>query len=60
MSRTIRGEKSGGYDFWSRRPHSGGGYGPGVKSLCHRVERQQGRDAVRQGLREAGYEQSSN
>lgn len=47
MSRTIRGSKASGYDFWSRRPNSGNGFGAIVKRICHRVERLQGRDEVR-------------
>ena len=45
MSRTIKGSKGPGYDYWSRRPYSGRGFGPGVKQLCHRAERQAGRRA---------------
>ncbi len=46
MSRSIRGEKGPGYDYWSRRPFSSGyGYGPSVKRLCHRAERRQS-DAI--------------
>jgi hypothetical protein len=39
MSRTIRGSKGAGYDFWSRRPHSGNGHGRVVKDMTHRTER---------------------
>lgn len=56
MSRTKKGAKSPGYDFWSRRPHSGDGYGPVVKQLTHRVERQRARDEVRQQLKEKDCE----
>lgn len=52
MSRTIRGEKSGGTDFWSRRPASGRGTGPVPKGICHRTERQQARGDVRKGIEE--------
>ena len=42
MSRTKRGEKGPGYDYWSRRPYSSNyGYGPDIKKLCHRKERVQ-------------------
>lgn len=42
MSRTRRGEKGPGYDYWSRRPYSTSyGYGPDIKKLCHRAERVQ-------------------
>ena len=41
MSRTRRGSKGPGYDFWSRRPHSGAGYGREVKKRTHRTERRE-------------------
>lgn len=50
MSRTKRGSKGPGYDYWSRRPHSGNGHGPEVKRLCHSVERQQAKGQVTDGL----------
>ena len=53
MSRTIKGSKGSGYDYWSRRPASGRGYGPEVKRLCHGIERAQAKEAVRCGLGEA-------
>lgn len=52
MSRTKKGAKPPGYDFWSRRPHSGNGFGPVVKNFTHRVERQQAKDQIRQQLKE--------
>jgi hypothetical protein len=39
MSRTKRGGKAPGYEFWSRRPHSGRGYGRVYKDLTHSTER---------------------
>lgn len=52
MSRTIRGSKPSGYDFWSSRPMSGMGHDVSLKRLCHRIERQQGRAEVRQQVAE--------
>lgn len=52
MSRTIRGSKGAGYDYWSRRPMSGMGHDVSLKRLCHRIERQQGRNEVRQQMEE--------
>lgn len=52
MSRTIRGAKTSGYDFWSRRPNSGNGFGPIAKQICHRVERLQGRAEARRQIEE--------
>ena len=42
MSRTIRGNKSFGFDFGSARPgnlHYCGGFGPELKKKTHRSER---------------------
>jgi len=40
MSRTIKGQKGPGYDYWGRRPYSGScGYGPYIKLRTHRKER---------------------
>lgn len=50
MSRTIKGSKGAGYDYWSRRPMSGHGYGPEVKRICHGVERMQAKQAARDGV----------
>jgi len=50
MSRTVKGSKGCGFDFWSRRPHSSSGHGRIVKTFCHRVERRQSKDLVRYEL----------
>ena len=39
MSRSRKGSKAPGYDFWSRRPNSSNGYGKQVKKITHRIER---------------------
>ncbi len=39
MSRTRKGAKAMGYDFWSRRPCSGSGFGRWVKHRTARMER---------------------
>ncbi|MNQ57595.1 hypothetical protein D3C85_717580 [compost metagenome] len=46
MSRTVKGSKGSGYDYWSRRPFSGRGYGPAVKDFCHRTERMQEKEQI--------------
>ena len=38
MSRTVKGSKPGGYEFWSRRPQCGG-RGAISKKFCHKQER---------------------
>lgn len=50
MSRTYKGSKGGGFDFWSRRPHSGNGHGPEAKKQTKRTERQQDRIEVENEL----------
>ena len=49
MSRTKRGSKGPGYDYWSRRPYSTSyGYGPEIKKLCHRAERRQNKKIIKE------------
>lgn len=45
MSRTKKGKKAPGAEYWSRRPHNKHGSPPGpiTKKLTHRTERQQGK-----------------
>lgn len=59
MSRTIKGAKSAGYEFWSKRPQrGGGGHGPFAKSSTHRAERRQARREIESQL-EPGIEPDS-
>lgn len=47
MSRTQKGSKGPGYDYWGRRPLSGDcGYGPAVKRVTHRIERRQASEVI--------------
>jgi hypothetical protein len=49
MSRTRKGRKGGGYDFWSRRP--GDGYfGPVAKLITKRSERMIDKQLERQAM----------
>jgi len=43
MSRTQKGAKGPGYDYWSRRLGNDGcqGFGPDVKKKTHRMERRE-------------------
>lgn len=50
MARSKRGGKPCGYDFWSSRPFSGQGHGKWPKKFCHRAERQQSKELVRDEL----------
>lgn len=58
MSRTKRGEKGPGYDYWSRRHPGNGidGYGKPIKKLTHKYERQLSKrelKAIEEGLKQA-------
>lgn len=53
MSRTKKGSKAIGFDYWSRRPMSGWSPskdGKSVKFMTHRRERIQGQKDVRERL----------
>ena len=60
MSRTIKGAKGPGYDFWSRRAGNFGanGFGPIAKHITHRKERTQNKRIVRESVREWIWSQS--
>lgn len=51
MSRTKTGGKPSGYEFWSRRPQSGG-KGKVSKIFCHRQERASAKRELKEELRE--------
>ena len=40
MSKTYRGEKGSGYEYWSKRPNKDGGVGKRSKRTTHKTERQ--------------------
>lgn len=48
MSRTKKGRKGLGYEYWSARPGNrhGGPANKFTKRLTHRIERQQGKKAA--------------
>jgi len=49
MSRTRKGRKGDGYDYWGRRALSTScSYGPEVKKITNRIERRRGKQRVRQ------------
>lgn len=52
MSRSKSGSKSPGYDYWSRRPGSGMGYGKKVKKVTHKKERVQNKKLVKKEMKE--------
>ena len=49
MSRTRKGSKPPGYEYWSKRPGNkhGGLLGVRQKKFTHRAERKQGKDQCR-------------
>ena len=51
MSRTKKGKKSGGYEYWSARPGNMGGAVPGKdsKRKTHRAERRQNKKKNQDG-----------
>jgi hypothetical protein len=51
MSRTKRGSKPPGWEFWSRRPQSGG-VGAESKRICHSQERMQKKELLQDELAE--------
>jgi hypothetical protein len=51
MSRTKKGSKGPGYDFWGKRPKSGDcGFGKLIKTISKRIERARAKAAVRKGV----------
>ena len=48
MSRSIKGAKSQGYEYWTKRPCNGIGGIPGkhTKKLTHKIERQNNKTDV--------------
>ena len=51
MSRSRKGSKPPGYEFWSPRPQSGG-KGAESKRICHKQERAASRRVVFKELKE--------
>lgn len=50
MSRSIKGKKGSGYEYWSRRPLKLKFGDPGklAKKLTHRAERREGKEQVKE------------
>lgn len=46
MSRTKKGKKGPGYDYWTRRPYSSSGFGPEVKKMTKKKERAQAKQKL--------------
>lgn len=54
MSRTRKGAKASGFEYWTARPGNrcGGTVGKSTKTATHRAERRQGKDMARKELAE--------
>lgn len=52
MSRSNKGSKAVGYDYWSKRPCSKLGYGADIKDMTHRKERMQKKEIVQKEMKE--------
>lgn len=55
MSRSRKGSKGPGFDYWTTRLGNNGaqGYGPDVKRHTHRLERLRDKKIVRDELKDA-------
>lgn len=60
MSRTIKGGKKGGYDYWSKRPYSGNGHGKQIKKFTHRAERVIKKEETQEAIEEMFEEEIEN
>jgi hypothetical protein len=47
MSRTKKGKKSPGYDYWSKRPMSGSSPSKWAKKVTHKLERLKAKEEVK-------------
>jgi len=59
MSKTIRGEKGAGYEYWSSRPYNYGGASPGkkTKKITHRLERAEKKRLIQKEIKRVRREQ---
>jgi hypothetical protein len=56
MSRTKKGQKSPGYEYWSKRPNSMSNPGKVSKNITHRKERAESKKAVHKAKKEVETE----
>jgi hypothetical protein len=52
MSKSVRGGKGPGYEYWSKRPNKYASPGKSSKIITHRVERRQSKDVVRSEVKD--------
>ena len=48
MSRTVRGNKHPGYEYWGKRPMKGAPPGRFAKTQTHRIERRKNKEACKE------------
>lgn len=56
MSRTNKGSKGAGHEYWSRRPNKGVVPGPDNKRITHRMERQEGKQEASINCKRCGHQ----
>ncbi len=52
MSRSQKGSKGPGYEYWSRRPMAGMNPGAETKRLTHKLERLEAKDEIKEQIEE--------
>ena len=50
MSRTVKGGKGSGFEYWGKRPNKYVSPGRTAKTITHRIERARDKDALRREL----------
>lgn len=50
MSKTEKGGKRPGYEYWSRRPFAGWAPGSKTKRLTHKAERAEAKEVIKEQL----------
>lgn len=56
MSRTKKGAKGAGYEYWSKRPNSVSPPGRKSKKITHKKERAQNKDITKRELKDDKFE----
>lgn len=60
MSRTKKGNKPPGYDYWSKRPLSGSSPSKFIKTKTHRIERQKAKEEIQEDLKKEEKDNKSS
>jgi len=60
MSRTRRGSRGPGYEYWSRRPCSGWNPGRETKMISHQIERAREKATLHDEIKEMEDEDDDN